>query len=87
MAGTLDDCTDIQMGIDGLEKWADRNITEFNRGEMQNSAPGGYNPMHQYSLAADCLENCSAEKALGILVDTKLTMNKQCEGQQPPGLH
>lgn len=43
--------------------------------------------MHQDRLAADQLKSSSAEKALVVLVDTKLTMNWQCEGQQPPGMH
>jgi len=34
--------------------------------------------MHQYKLEADQLESSFAEKALVVLVDTKLTMNQQC---------
>jgi len=36
------------------------------------------NPIHQYMLWATQLENSFAEKALGVLVDTKLNMKEQC---------
>lgn len=43
--------------------------------------------MHHYRLAAGHLEISSAEKALGLLMATKLAMNQQLEGQWPPWLH
>lgn len=44
-------------------------------------------PMNKDRLAAAWLESSSAEKALGVLVDTKLIVNQQSEDQQHPGLH
>lgn len=43
--------------------------------------------MHKYRLSDDDLESSSAEKALGVLVDTKLTMSQKSEGQWLPWLH
>lgn len=40
-------------------------------------APGMNNPSHQYRVEAECLESNLAEKALGILVDSKLTMSQE----------
>ena len=36
------------------------------------------NAMHKYTLGANCLEICFTEKALGVLVDSKLTISQQC---------
>lgn len=36
------------------------------------------NPMRQYRLGTDGLESSFAEKNLGVLADTKLTMEQQC---------
>ncbi|PKU45747.1 hypothetical protein llap_3957 [Limosa lapponica baueri] len=36
------------------------------------------NPLHQYRLGADLLKSTSEEKDLGVLVDNKMAMSRQC---------
>ncbi|PKU31259.1 hypothetical protein llap_18436 [Limosa lapponica baueri] len=53
-ADTRDGCAAIERDLNRLEKWPDRNLLEFNRGECQVLHLGRNNPVHQ-SRAGDQL--------------------------------
>lgn len=60
----------IQRDLDSLEKWADRDLM-FNK-KCTVLHPGKDNSKHQYMQGATQLESSLKEKALEVLVDTKL---------------
>ncbi|KAK4820177.1 LOW QUALITY PROTEIN: hypothetical protein QYF61_021449, partial [Mycteria americana] len=55
------------------EKWVDRNFMKFSNGKYKVLYLGRNSPMYQYMLGVEWLESSSAEKELGVPVETKLT--------------
>ena len=68
----------IQRDLNRLEKLAVRNLMKFNKGKCKALHLGRNNPRHLYMLGATHVEKSFAEKALEVLVDTKLNVSQQC---------
>ena len=70
------------------ELWAQENLMRFNRSNGR-SAPGSWQPLHQYKLGDVRMEYSPAKKGCGggVLVAGKGDVNHSPESQQDHGLH
>ncbi|KAM9591203.1 uncharacterized protein ACIBXB_006092 [Morphnus guianensis] len=75
---TLEGRATLQEDLDRLEEWVNKNFMKFSKDKCKVLHLGKHNPGVQHRLGPTRLGSSSVERDLGILMDNKLSMSKQC---------
>jgi len=78
LSGAVEGRAATQRDLGRLEEWACANLLKLNKAMCKVLHLGWGNPQYQHRVEDEWIESSPAEKELGVLVNEKLDVRRQC---------